>query len=186
MKPGLSERGCILACMRIDEVQRAPAARSSSLIALANGTSNRVVAPRGGRSDEGPYMCAGRSRADAWRADRSCDPAGELPGGPGRVGSGGDAGSRRDARLMAFIRTAPYSCRRLLLRRADGPAAITGPPSMDLLGEPPSRFLAKHQRRGRCRTGACRVPRHGAGSTQPTIATYCEAAARITSAWKTS
>jgi hypothetical protein len=38
----------------------------------------------------------------------------------------------------------------------------------------------------RCRIGDCRVHRHDAGSTQPTIATYCEAAAMITSAWKTS
>ena len=108
MKPGLSGRGCILACMRIERSSaRSSSARSSPLIALANGTSNTVLAPRGGRPDEGPYTCAVCTRADARRGAGSYKPTGELPDGPGSADSGEDADSHRDARLMAFIRSAP-------------------------------------------------------------------------------
>jgi hypothetical protein len=56
---------------------------------------------------------------------------------------------------------------------------------MDLLGEAHLAFLRSTDGWSRCRTDGP-VRDHGAGSTQPTIATYCDAAATITSAWKTS
>jgi hypothetical protein len=186
MKPELSGRGCILACMRIERSSaRSSTASSRSLIALANGTSNSVVAPCGGGPEAGPYT--GCTRPDARGGARRCKPGGELPDGPGCVRSGDDAGSRRDARLMAFIRTAPYWSRGCSRAEPTARSETTRPPSVDPLGA--SHHLAVLRRIdgwSRCRIGECRGHRHDAGSTHPTIAPYCEAAAMITSAWKTS